>query len=152
MLSVVWESDVRNEGIAAGREEAERQKQERSEANNALIKALEALIRENKKYVKIVEMKKKLKNVWVGEQMEFEELNEKKYVNRLLRKMRKEEDFRVRIAEAWADVEAARADVEKARTGVEKTKVAALERENEILKSQYKIMRDIFMEYCERKR
>ena len=66
--------------------------------------------------------------------------------------MRKEEDFRVRIAEAWADVEAARADVEKARTGVEKTKVAALERENEILKSQYKIMRDIFMEYCERKR
>ena len=25
MLSVVWESDVRNEGIAAGREEAERQ-------------------------------------------------------------------------------------------------------------------------------
>lgn len=131
---------------------AVRQKQERSEANNALIKALEALIRENKKYVKIVEMKKKLKNVWVGEQMEFEELDEKKYVNRLLRKMRKEEDFRVGIAEAWADVEAARADVEKARTGVEKTKVAALERENEILKSQYKIMRDIFMEYCERKR
>ena len=47
MLSVVRESDVRNEGIAAGREEAKRQKQERSEANNALIKALEALIREN---------------------------------------------------------------------------------------------------------
>ena len=72
-----------------GREEAERQKQERSEANNALIKAFEALIRENKKYVKIAEMKKKLENVWVGEQMEFEELDEKKYVNRLLRKCEK---------------------------------------------------------------